>query len=138
GMLTNTTSQTIFTEVLVPAGYVTTVYDPVFQLTPDGRRYVSKPSDRSTRIPPQGYRSHSCFVLTPVKRTFSSVLLRPTRRPQSGVPCALIMPTCSRRSRTSICGGAKSAIPERRCGDRQERAQVGGGRMISVEQMDGT
>ena len=32
------------TEVLVPAGYVTTAYDPVFALTPDGTRYVPKPS----------------------------------------------------------------------------------------------
>ena len=30
------------TEVLIPAGYVTTVYDPVFKLTPDGKRYVSQ------------------------------------------------------------------------------------------------
>ena len=30
------------TEVLIPAGYVTTVYDPVYQLTPDGKRYVSQ------------------------------------------------------------------------------------------------
>ena len=32
------------TEVLIPAGYVTTVYDPVFALSADGTRYVSKPS----------------------------------------------------------------------------------------------
>ena len=31
------------TEVLIPAGYVTTVYDPVFTLSPDGTRYVSVP-----------------------------------------------------------------------------------------------
>src|SRR5438309_5283566 len=30
------------TEMLVPAGYVTTVYDPVFALSEDGKRYVSK------------------------------------------------------------------------------------------------
>ena len=29
------------TEVLVPAGYVTTVYDPVFALSPDRTRYIS-------------------------------------------------------------------------------------------------
>ena len=29
------------TEVLIPAGYVTTVYDPVFSLSADGMRYVS-------------------------------------------------------------------------------------------------
>ena len=30
------------TEVLIPAGYVTTVYDPVFKLSADGTRYVSQ------------------------------------------------------------------------------------------------
>ena len=33
------------TEVLIPAGYVTTVYDPVFALSQDRTRYVSAPSD---------------------------------------------------------------------------------------------
>jgi Asp-tRNA(Asn)/Glu-tRNA(Gln) amidotransferase A subunit family amidase len=38
------------TEVLVPAGYVTTVYDPVFALTPDGTRYVPVPSTTPTAL----------------------------------------------------------------------------------------
>jgi Asp-tRNA(Asn)/Glu-tRNA(Gln) amidotransferase A subunit family amidase len=42
------------TEVLIPAGFVTTVYDPVFALTPDGMRYVSAPSDTPTTIPEPG------------------------------------------------------------------------------------
>jgi hypothetical protein len=42
------------TEVLVPAGYVTTVYDPVFRLSPDGRRYVSAPSTAPTVIAEPG------------------------------------------------------------------------------------
>jgi Asp-tRNA(Asn)/Glu-tRNA(Gln) amidotransferase A subunit family amidase len=42
------------TEVLVPAGYVTTVYDPVFTLSPDGMRYVPVPSDTPTAIPDPG------------------------------------------------------------------------------------
>ncbi len=42
------------TEVLVPAGYVTTVYDPVFTLSPDGLRYVPVPSDTPTAIPEPG------------------------------------------------------------------------------------
>src|SRR5262252_3358051 len=61
------------TEVLVPAGYVTTVYDPVFQLTPDGRRYVSKPSDRSTRIPPPGLPFSLVFRAEPGRE---DILLR--------------------------------------------------------------
>jgi Asp-tRNA(Asn)/Glu-tRNA(Gln) amidotransferase A subunit family amidase len=42
------------TEVLVPAGYVTTVYDPVFALSPDGARYVATPSTVPTEIPHPG------------------------------------------------------------------------------------
>jgi Asp-tRNA(Asn)/Glu-tRNA(Gln) amidotransferase A subunit family amidase len=42
------------TEVLIPAGYVTTVYDPVYKLTPDGKRYVSQASDKPTTIPAPG------------------------------------------------------------------------------------
>lgn len=41
-------------EMLVPAGYVTTVYDPVFALTPDGSRYVSAPAPEPTTIPAPG------------------------------------------------------------------------------------
>ena len=42
------------TEVLIPAGYVTTVYDPVFVLSDDGTRYMSKPSRTPTRVPEPG------------------------------------------------------------------------------------
>jgi hypothetical protein len=42
------------TEVLIPAGYVTTVYDPVWTLGPDGTRYVPVPSDAPTVIPEPG------------------------------------------------------------------------------------
>ena len=42
------------TEILIPAGYVTTVYDPVFALSPDGTRYVSVPSDTQTTLAPPG------------------------------------------------------------------------------------
>jgi len=38
------------TEVLVPAGFVTIAYDPVFALTPDGTRYVPVPSSTPTRL----------------------------------------------------------------------------------------
>ena len=36
------------TEVLVPAGYVTTAYDPVFRLNDDRTRYIPSPSDVPT------------------------------------------------------------------------------------------
>ena len=42
------------TEVLVPAGYVTTVYDPVFSLSHDGTRYVSTASYSPTELAPPG------------------------------------------------------------------------------------
>ena len=38
------------TEVLIPAGYVTTVYDPLFALSPDGTRYVSIASNTPTTL----------------------------------------------------------------------------------------
>jgi Asp-tRNA(Asn)/Glu-tRNA(Gln) amidotransferase A subunit family amidase len=42
------------TEVLIPAGYVTTVYDPVFKLTEDRKSYVSAHGDTPTTIPAPG------------------------------------------------------------------------------------
>jgi amidase len=42
------------TEVLIPAGYVTTVYDPVYTLNGDGTRYVSKASHTPTTTPEPG------------------------------------------------------------------------------------
>jgi Asp-tRNA(Asn)/Glu-tRNA(Gln) amidotransferase A subunit family amidase len=42
------------TEVLIPAGYVTTVYDPVYKLNDDCTRYVSAPSHTPTTIAAPG------------------------------------------------------------------------------------
>ncbi len=42
------------TEMLIPAGYVTTVYDPLFALSPERTRYVPAASDIPTTIPPPG------------------------------------------------------------------------------------
>lgn len=42
------------TEVLIPAGYVTTAYDPVFALSEDGTRYISKATQTPTTIPEPG------------------------------------------------------------------------------------
>jgi amidase len=55
------------TEVLVPAGYVTTVYDPVFTLSPDGKRYVATPSNVPTTIPPPGLPFSLVFRCEPGK-----------------------------------------------------------------------
>ena len=42
------------TEVLIPAGYVMTAYDPVFKLSADRTRYIPAPSDTPTAIPAPG------------------------------------------------------------------------------------
>jgi amidase len=61
------------TEVLVPAGYVTTVYDPVFTLSPDGTRYVPTPSTTPTTIPEPGLPFSLVFRCEPGKE---DVILR--------------------------------------------------------------
>lgn len=55
------------TEVLIPAGYVRTVYDPVFRLSPDSTRYVSVPSDMPTAIPEPGLPFSLVFRAEPGK-----------------------------------------------------------------------
>ncbi len=42
------------TEVLIPAGYVKTVYDPVFKLSADGKKYIPVPSAEPTPVPEPG------------------------------------------------------------------------------------
>src|SRR6185437_8792904 len=42
------------TEVLVPAGFVTTAYDPVFMLSSDATRYASVVSEVPTKLPEPG------------------------------------------------------------------------------------
>ena len=59
--------------MLVPAGYVTTVYDPVFALSPDGTRYVSRPSTTPTTIAAPGLPFSLVFRAEPGRE---DVLLR--------------------------------------------------------------
>jgi Asp-tRNA(Asn)/Glu-tRNA(Gln) amidotransferase A subunit family amidase len=61
------------TEVLIPAGYVTTVYDPVFALDPSGTRYVPVPSDTPTTVPEPGLPFSLVFRAEPGRE---DVLLR--------------------------------------------------------------
>jgi amidase len=61
------------TEMLIPAGYVTTVYDPVFSLSADGTRYGSTPSQSPTTIPEPGLPFSLVFRAEPGKE---DVLLR--------------------------------------------------------------
>jgi len=55
------------TEVLVPAGFVTTVYDPVFVLSADGTRYEPAPSSAPTTLPPPGLPFSLVFRCEPGK-----------------------------------------------------------------------
>ncbi len=55
------------TEVLIPAGYVTTVYDPVFALSEDGTLYVSTPSGQPTIIAASGLPFSLVFRAEPGK-----------------------------------------------------------------------
>ena len=55
------------TEVLIPAGYVTTVYDPVFKLSADRTRYVSAVSDKPTTITNPGLPFSLVFRAEPGK-----------------------------------------------------------------------
>ena len=61
------------TEVLIPAGFVTTVYDPVFALSSDRTRYVSMPSDTPTTIAEPGLPFSLVFRAEPGRE---DVLLR--------------------------------------------------------------
>ena len=55
------------TEVLIPAGYVTTTYDPVFRLSEDRKRYVSAPSHVPTKLAEPGLPFSLVFRCEPGK-----------------------------------------------------------------------
>jgi amidase len=56
------------TEVLVPAGYVTTVYDPVFALSRDGTRYIRVSSETPIALPPPGLPFSLVSARSPARR----------------------------------------------------------------------
>ena len=53
--------------MLIPAGYVTTAYDPVYKLTPDGKKFVSQASDKPTRLAEPGLPFSLVFRCEPGK-----------------------------------------------------------------------
>ena len=55
------------TEVLIPAGYVTTAYDAVFALSPDRKKYISAASDKPTALPAPGLPFSLVFRAEPGK-----------------------------------------------------------------------
>jgi hypothetical protein len=55
------------TEILIPAGYVTTAYDPVFKLSADGKRYEMAASDTPTQLAAPGLPFSLVFRIEPGK-----------------------------------------------------------------------
>ncbi len=55
------------TEVLIPAGYVDTAYDPVFKLSADAMRYEPTPSDKPTKFAAPGLPFSLVFRTEPGK-----------------------------------------------------------------------
>jgi amidase len=55
------------TEVLIPAGYVTTVYDPVFVLSPDKKRYIPTSNNTPATLPAPGLPFSLVFRAEPGK-----------------------------------------------------------------------
>jgi amidase len=55
------------TEVLIPAGYVRTVYDPVFVLSPDKKRYIPTNNNTPTTLPAPGLPFSLAFRAEPGK-----------------------------------------------------------------------
>jgi Asp-tRNA(Asn)/Glu-tRNA(Gln) amidotransferase A subunit family amidase len=55
------------TEVLIPAGYVRTAYDPIFVLSADKKRYIPTPNNSPTALPPPGLPFSLVFRAEPGK-----------------------------------------------------------------------
>src|SRR6185436_2729495 len=55
------------TEVLIPAGYVTTAYDALFVLSPDRKRYIAAACSTPTTIPAPGLPFSLVFRAEPGK-----------------------------------------------------------------------
>ena len=94
------------TEILIPAGYVTTVYDPVFALSPDGTRYIPVPSHTPTILPPPGLPFSLVFraepgkedVLLQIASAYEAASRRRIPPPAFGpLPAGVraLMPSCS-------------------------------------------
>jgi amidase len=55
------------TEVLIPAGYVRTIYEPVFVLSADKKRYIPTSNNTPTTLPPPGLPFSLVFRAEPGK-----------------------------------------------------------------------
>ena len=59
------------TEILIPAGYVSTAYDPVYKLSADGKRYEMAHSDTPTQLSAPGLPFSLVFRVEPGKEDIS-------------------------------------------------------------------
>src|SRR6266850_2444999 len=73
------------TEVLIPAGYVRTVYDPAFALSADRKRYVAINSNTPSTLPVRVCRSRSSSGRSQARRIGFSAWPPLTRRRRRGV-----------------------------------------------------
>jgi hypothetical protein len=87
------------TEVLIPAGYVTTVYDPVFVLSPNGWRYLPVPSNTPTILPPPGPPSRWSSAPSPARKTSFSRSPLPTKRLEPPHSAARLRPAADEATR---------------------------------------
>ena len=59
------------TEILIPAGYVSTAYDPIYKLSADGKRYEMAHSDKPTVLAAPGLPFSLVFRVEPGKEDIS-------------------------------------------------------------------
>ena len=59
------------TEILIPAGYVSTAYDPIYKLSADGKRYEMAHSDKPTALAAPGLPFSLVFRVEPGKEDIS-------------------------------------------------------------------
>ena len=89
------------TEVLIPAGFVTTVYDPVFALGADGTRYIPVASDTPRLCHRPAYRSRWCSAPSRAGRTSFPGSPRPTKPPRNAASRRPPSGPCRRKNRAA-------------------------------------
>ena len=112
------------TEVLIPAGYVTTAYDPVYKLTPDGKKYVSQASDKPTKLAEPGLPFSLVFRCEPGKE---DIVLRIASAYEAASKRRIPPPAFGRWSGVIPAEGGepRSSIPMSRPGVRRFAAGCG-------------
>ena len=105
------------TEMLIPAGYVTTVYDPVFKLSADGTRYVSAAADDADHAArSRACRSRWCSAPSPAARTCCCRSPPPTKPPPSAASRRRPSARCHEVVIASrACGAEPRGAPDKCC-----------------------